>query len=484
MYKQLFTYLLLLLYYAAPAQISWETPVLKIDERDGLPDTYYKDFEEDEFGFIWVVTYKGVCRYDGTLLECLEHEQLPEEGYSAIEYDSARNRLWIASGTGLFSYDLISQEVVKYKHALGMGAQQTLALTLDAKGRVWVGTRTHLAYLDIGQDSLVNVNVMVDHPKFPQASFNEIHAIASDPVNDQKLWLVTDGGVVKYLVDQNAFFYASDEIGNPENLIINEIFVSASSQRIYFGVKKQRVRKKTRNYFIYDARQNKPVRSLYFDENWDNRKITAYQDSLIIFSMSSGIVIYDENLNKVKKKLVTDANGSSLYRIDFVDSRDHIWSGTAEGVKMYKSNSTNGRSFYYQSSFPDWFHIVSNYIYEDPVNRKLYLPVFGGEGLYVFDLEEETWQTYPIKISKEDEILKTDFSSVFYYEGKIRMLGHSGFYDLDEAQGQVLKSALEFEGLRNRSKGLVASDGSYWAITINGVCKINLKEQGLCEVHG
>jgi len=476
-YKQFFTYLLLLLCYAAPAQVGWENPVLEIDERDGLPDTYYKDFEEDEFGFIWVLTYKGVCRYDGTLLECLEHELLPEQGYSAIEYDSARKRLWITSSMGLFSYDIISQEVVKYKHALRIGIEQILALKLDAKGRIWIGTRTHLACLEEGRDSLVNVEIKVDHAYFTQAAFNEIHAIACDPVDAQKLWLVTDGGVIKYLIDRDEFFYASDEIGNPDNLIINEIYVSPSSQRIYFGVKKQRVRKKTKNYFIYDARQNKPFGSLYIDENWDNRKITSYQDSLIIFSLSSGLVIYNENLNKVKKKLVTDADGSSLYRVDFVDSRDNIWSGTADGVKMYKSNGTNGRSFYYQSSFPDWFHIVGNYMYEDAAEKKLYLPVFGGEGLYAFDLENETWQTYPIRSNKKGEVLKTDFTSVFSYDGKIRMLGHSGFYDLDEKRGKVVKSTLEFEGLRNRSKGLMASDGFYWTVTINGVYKINLKEQ-------
>ena len=477
MYKQLFIYLALLLSYAAPAQVSWENPILEIEEHDGLPDTYYQDFEEDEFGFIWILTYKGVCRYDGTLLECLDDELLPEQGYSAIEYDAFRKKMWITSSGGLYSYDIISQEVHKYEDELGMGAEQILTLKLDRKGRVWVGTRTHLALLDIGSDSLVNVQVKVDHPRFPQIVFNEIHALACDPADDEKIWMVTDGGVIKYQVDRNQFTYASEEIGNSENLIINEIYVSEQSRRLYFGVKKQRVRKKSKNYFIYDAQKNKPVRDLFFDENWDNRKITSYQDSLILFSLSSGVVIYNEKQDKVKKKLTSETDGSSLYRVDFVDSRDHIWSGTSEGVKMYKSNSANGRSFYYQSAFPDWYHIVANYMHEDTVNDKLYLPVFGGEGLYAFDLNEERWEAYPIRSDKKEEILKTDFSAAFSYKDRIRVLGNSGFYDFDEKERDVVHSELEFEDLRNRSRGIMASDGSYWAITALGVFRIDLEKQ-------
>ncbi|MEM8906880.1 MAG: two-component regulator propeller domain-containing protein [Bacteroidota bacterium] len=93
------------------AQIDWDNPVFQLTSYDGLPSTYYKDFEEDEFGFLWVATYSGICRFDGMELKCLDDPALPEDGFSEIAYDAHRKVLWIGTFGGLYAYHLPTESI-------------------------------------------------------------------------------------------------------------------------------------------------------------------------------------------------------------------------------------------------------------------------------------------------------------------------------------------------------------------------------------
>ncbi|MDE6134775.1 MAG: hypothetical protein K2F79_04295, partial [Muribaculaceae bacterium] len=44
-----------------------------MDSSAGLPDNSVNDIEEDEFGFIWVATWNGLARFDGTSFELFRY---------------------------------------------------------------------------------------------------------------------------------------------------------------------------------------------------------------------------------------------------------------------------------------------------------------------------------------------------------------------------------------------------------------------------
>ena len=73
--------------------------------KDGLPGSTILSIQQDQFGFIWIGTNDGLCRYDGSTFRIFRHEPGEEQSLSDnyiqnLFFDSTGN-LWILTGGGL-----------------------------------------------------------------------------------------------------------------------------------------------------------------------------------------------------------------------------------------------------------------------------------------------------------------------------------------------------------------------------------------------
>ena len=68
---QLFLFLFLFSGLQMHAQYRFDNPI-RFDGSDGLPSNHIEDFVEDEYGFIWIATRGGLCRFDGSKIAVLK----------------------------------------------------------------------------------------------------------------------------------------------------------------------------------------------------------------------------------------------------------------------------------------------------------------------------------------------------------------------------------------------------------------------------
>lgn len=113
----------------------------------GLCSDSISSIYQDSKGFLWIGTYDGVMRYDGTRFLPFDQTGTPGfTGHSANDFLELDERLWIASGQGMISY---SGGVFRsYTRNEGLVSDHISAMAADNEGVLWIGTNQGLMFFD------------------------------------------------------------------------------------------------------------------------------------------------------------------------------------------------------------------------------------------------------------------------------------------------------------------------------------------------
>ncbi|HVI48229.1 MAG TPA: two-component regulator propeller domain-containing protein [Chitinophaga sp.] len=141
---------------ASPAGSQYPDSLIlrRLAMEDGLPDAHITSLAQDTKGFLWIGTFNGLSRYDGTAFKNFFHTRqtntLPgNQIANIINYDSSH--LLIATTTGLTMLDThsltfktlqVSSSPVMFSRDNSFGC-----LVTDSVHNIWAGTRTTLYYL-------------------------------------------------------------------------------------------------------------------------------------------------------------------------------------------------------------------------------------------------------------------------------------------------------------------------------------------------
>ena len=113
----------------------------------GLSYDGVKTMLEDSRGYIWIGTYNGLCRYDGTRVVTYSQEELGTSvNYiSSLEMDS-EGRVWIGTDDGIVIYEY---QTDSFSRPLSDEGQfdRVFALKCDPEGNVWAGIKDKGLYV-------------------------------------------------------------------------------------------------------------------------------------------------------------------------------------------------------------------------------------------------------------------------------------------------------------------------------------------------
>lgn len=107
---------------------------------DGLPDDGIIDIAQDGFGFVWVATREGVCRYDGYFFSVPPEVEKIEALKSAIYslYIDEGNTLWALTDDSIVKLDLNTGNYWIREHQAGNAVRSIMP---DDEGRLWTFSR-------------------------------------------------------------------------------------------------------------------------------------------------------------------------------------------------------------------------------------------------------------------------------------------------------------------------------------------------------
>ena len=138
-----------------------------IFKEDGLSNNTVKGIVKDKFGFLWIGTTSGLCRYDAQgRMKVFRAD--PKNGglhSSAIEvlYTDSKGFLWVATRAGLTKIDVETDTWTTYRHdpnkPNSLTHDQLLCVTEDTEGRIWIGTEDGVSILYPEEERFVNFRV-------------------------------------------------------------------------------------------------------------------------------------------------------------------------------------------------------------------------------------------------------------------------------------------------------------------------------------
>lgn len=227
---------------------------------DGLPVNSINSILQDHSGYIWLATYDGLVRFNGTSFKTFKRSDYPGLVNNRIDFifEDSSERLWI-----LGEYETVikyeNHEFTPYDGSNGFTNANADHIVEDKAGDIWIGTKDGV--FRYSQNQLKHftqtpVNYVVAGPNASVwiASGNSVQVIKDETVHDvemnlenplgeiiklyfsqkNELWLITTDGIWKksgsefhHVVVDNSI--ASDEFAVFLEVEENELFIGGSN---------------------------------------------------------------------------------------------------------------------------------------------------------------------------------------------------------------------------------------------------------------
>ncbi|MCK7514533.1 MAG: hypothetical protein MZV70_68005 [Desulfobacterales bacterium] len=179
----------------------------RLDTGVGLSGDSVYCMLQDELGFLWIGTFSGLSRYDGSRVVVYrpvpgDPESLPSSLIFDIHEDSV-GTLWIATdGGGLARYSRDSDAFERFRHDPSspgsLGSDRTFTVTDDPYGWIWVRTA------DAGLDRFDSVRGEFRHYRVADGLPSDtVRSLSCDAAG--RLWAGTTAGLAMYDRERDAF---------------------------------------------------------------------------------------------------------------------------------------------------------------------------------------------------------------------------------------------------------------------------------------
>ena len=195
-----------------------------ISVNDGLPQQAVTSIVQDKNGFVWMGTYDGLCKYDGTNYKNYYHinndtSSLSNNRILAILEDSKGNLIVGTEGTSCVNF--YNKDTDNFHVPTDIKWKNCRSLIEDNNHKIWVGTSDGLYLLHI--DSLHKV--VHEKTKIESLWHTTIKRILLSP-DKSCIWILTNNKIYHLDTDQNIK-------GCYENQLIKQardIYCDSSSQ--------------------------------------------------------------------------------------------------------------------------------------------------------------------------------------------------------------------------------------------------------------
>lgn len=260
--------------------------IYEYNETNGLPTGEANTVLQTRDGYVWIGSYGGLIRYDGTTFRNYSTENaIPSSSIRAL-YEDSEGRLWIGTNDrGVYLYE--NQEFIHCEYENGQDFLSVRSFAEDSLGNLYVGTTSGLAKITDKRLSAVNDG----------ACGMTVYSLAVD--ENDILWACIDDGTALLLDQKGELIYTfhsdvleadlycagtlkdgSLYLGTSENVVYRVEFLNKEYKKDSFAFHKYRTGEvSTVNNIVQDAEGNIWVAALngtgYLDKDYDWHPVSA-----------------------------------------------------------------------------------------------------------------------------------------------------------------------------------------------------------------
>ena len=448
----------------------WGDPLIQLTKKDGLPNVYFKDYLQDENGFVWIATYDALLRFDGIELKPFPLDTGVITQIVAIAEDEKRNHLWVGCLDAIYKIDLVSnkpEKIFQIHRDSIWKVGHLLSMLIDRNDRLWLGKDLGFMIVDLNKNQLTNGSSKLrkDSIRIPR----NIYSILQDPVEDELFWMGTDFGLVKYHHELGQTFSYRPP-GQPVQSffrIVHHLFYSEAIHSLIYSNDVRSGRPMDYHFLVFDLATETYTDKITFDPQWKTRGIFPKDKNHLWLSTDQGVGVYQLSTNELDTVFSSELKEGNPVRIDFIDRGGRIWSNAKNAINIYISHDSPIEHFYYETNFPKGYHVCNDLLV---ANQKIYMSVFAGDGIYALDLQKKEWEIL-IDRQHDDPKLFMGTSLDSLQGGQILALANNESYIVGEDQLYPFRPAgqnLHF------GEGFVDGDGFLWGLTSGKLIKMDL----------
>lgn len=322
------------------SQLSAQQPILfdHLNIEKGLSQNAVLSIAQDQNGFIWLGTRRGLNRYDGYRFKIYLNDPADSNSlkndYINTLYRDQKGSLWVGSDAGLQKYNSQKEsfELVRDPGKMtNPEGKKVTCIAEDKSDNLWVGTEYGLKLLASKNKQAYTRSFYAAKNQLPS---NNIKTIYQDYLGT--IWIGTSNGLCR-LTFQNGIYHFENFKTNGQPGEISDNFITSiiedKEKNLWIGTQNGGVNRYDRsaNKFVVFKHTSNPVSLI---SNVVRKIITDQSGNLWIGSLE-GISIMDpktyacvsyQNASENKKSL----SQNSVYSL-FKDKNESIWIGTYFG---------------------------------------------------------------------------------------------------------------------------------------------------------
>lgn len=313
---------------------------------NGLPHNMVNSFTEDKYGFMWIATMEGLCRFDGYRVSTYYSDNTERSliNHRPIKlYRDGNDDIWIrfSTTTLVCRYNYLTDDFSRFElEELDMSLQD--ALSRDIIDETTIHSASNHMMWNLSNNSLVQIDTETQEEYIYRSSPSQDGGLSDSYVltiyldSNDILWVGTDNGGVHYAdVNRKAFNHYTYGVGNSIRAICED-----DDKRLWIGTRNSGIilinrDRSSNNSFSYSI--NDEIRIV----NNQIRKIYKDSKGVIWVGTRGGLYQYDSAANKIKHfttKTQPSIPNDWIYAIS-EDNNDILWIGTWNGIGSYDSKT-------------------------------------------------------------------------------------------------------------------------------------------------
>ena len=286
---------------------------------DGLSNLSISSFCEDDLGFIWVGTARGIDRFDGN---SFEHFFYSDKDSNSLFNDFITSlvvqdkQLFIGTNSGLNKYDIEKEKMQR------VGSEKTSYASLTVLGNVVYGAPVFsgLEYYNHQKNSMIRLEKVPKDILINQLIADKDNGLWCLPANQNYLFLYNPGlnKLTKYELNSEKSKPGSKRL-NCGKILGNNLWIGSNTGIQIFDIDKRKFLTFGEIPAMLNVLQNIEITNIEINKGivWIGTKT----DGLFIYDIKSGqIQQYNkDNINNIS---------SSFIRTIFADRNNNVWVGT------------------------------------------------------------------------------------------------------------------------------------------------------------
>lgn len=437
---------------------------------------------------MWVLLL-GIC--PGTTMaqpmEGLTFDHLTvEEGLSqssvfAITKD-ADGFLWFGTRDGLNRYDSRTIKIYRNQenNSRSLSGNSIHCFLVDSRKKLWIGTNEGISIYNADTDDFTRSKLLPNSEQGLQS--NHVTAI----LEDQKgtIWVGTHSGLTKVTSREPLRYqHFRHKASNPNSLIHDEIrtFYADKEGDLWIGTTKGVCKLVEAPDGTYTF-MNYPLHSTHLNgKSWINCLTEDDQGNILIGTEQNGIKLLNKKTGEITSFHLENSDGHALETVRIIQrDQDKLWIGTIEGLYIY--NHTNGRLHLYKNDPDDNLSLSDNSVRSLYIDQSTYwIGTFYG-GVNSYSPLSRQFSRINLTDKRNQKAYKIAGAMVTDNEGNLWIsTDGNGLYCLN-SKGQTTRQFRHVANdpttlSHNKIKCLLPDNHGMWIGTINGLNYYDFKSE-------